>query len=441
MRPTVTPIADSLLSRYLRWKFSRQMQLRSFRGSLPYPHPLRDYLLYIHVPFCESLCPFCSFHRIKLDRSMAKRYFSALYREIRLYHDLGFNFSDVYVGGGTPTVLPEQLAATLDLVRKLFQIKQVSVETNPNHLQPAILDMLEKSGVNRLSVGVQSLDDELLREMERYRSYGSSRQILQGLARTQGRFDTFNVDMMFNFPHQSLDSLKRDVGLLKALGIDQISYYPLMPASTTQRAMAKRIGLVEFSRERTMYRLIQELLLPEYQAGSAWCFSRHPGGIIDEYIIDHGEYVGVGSGSFSYLDGTIYANSFSINQYLRLIDKGATGITGSRRLSLREQAQYDFLIRLFGLTLRKTDMRHRYGRAFPRLIRRERLLFKLLGALNETTDSFRLKREGYYYWVLMMREFFIGVNNFRAQMRSRAAREQPVCVTSPVKLLGREQPQ
>jgi coproporphyrinogen III oxidase-like Fe-S oxidoreductase len=362
-----------------------------------------------------------------MNTEQAQRYFSALRKEIHLYHAAGYEFGDVYVGGGTPTVLPEELAETLALVQRLFGVSQVSVETNPNHLRQPVLDILRDAGVNRLSVGVQSFNDSLLKEMERFQPYGSSEKILEGLQLAQGQFDTFNVDMIFNFPHQTMDSLGQDIEYLKNLQVDQISYYPLMPATTTERAMSRHIGRVEFKHERQMYYTILDSLLPDYQPGSAWCFSRHPA-TIDEYIIDHDEYLGIGSGSLSYLDGNIYSSSFSITRYLDMVESGRSALTACRPLSVHEQAQYDFLVKLFGLRMNKAAMQQKYGPDFARLIRKELLLFKMLGALQEDAVEYRLSRNGMYYWVLMMREFFIGVNNFRAQMRARISEERQALV-------------
>jgi coproporphyrinogen III oxidase-like Fe-S oxidoreductase len=355
---------------------------------------------------------------VKLQHKQAQRYFEAVRREIHFYHAAGFEFSDLYVGGGTPTVLPEQLADTIDLVRGLFHISQISVETNPNHLQQKILDSLHEAGVNRLSVGVQSLDDSLLREMERYQAYGSTAEILQRLKLTQGQFDTFNVDMIFNFPHQTSDSLLAGIERLKELEIDQISVYPLMPAISTQRAMAKQIGMVDFKREFRMYQQIREALKPQYHPDTAWSFSWHPIAAIDEYIVDHDEFVGVGSGSFSYLDGVIYSNSFSINRYIEMTKEGRSGVMASRQLTVSEQVKYLLLMKLFGLSMKKAQARQIFGSAYQRLIRKELALFMWLGVIEETQDEYRLSRDGMYYWVVMMREFCIGVNNLRVQMGS-----------------------
>ena len=177
-----------------------------------------------------------------------------------------------------------------------------------------------------------------------------------------------------------------------------------------------------------MYALIQKTLMPVYQPGSAWCFSRKKAAI-DEYIVDHDEYVGIGSGAFSYLNGVSYSSTFSINRYLKLVGSGLPAITGYRTLNRREQARYDFLIKLFGLRMEKADMQKKYGNEYQRLIWKELLAFKALGSITETDDTYLLTREGMYYWVLMMREFFMGVNNFRSQMRAQIKEEREQMVT------------
>ena len=187
-------VIERLIGGLMRAAATRHMRLEpGAHVQIPAP-PDRPLLLYIHVPFCEVLCPFCSFHRIRFDRERAERHFDALRREIALYHERGFRFDSVYVGGDTPTVLPAQLTDTLSYIRSLYPIGRVSVETNPDHLTPDVLDRLADAGVDRLSVGVQSFDDDLLRAMQRYETYGSGKQIMSGLARAHGRVNTLKQD-------------------------------------------------------------------------------------------------------------------------------------------------------------------------------------------------------------------------------------------------------
>jgi menaquinone C8-methyltransferase len=378
--------------------------------------------LYVHVPFCEVLCPFCSFHRVRYDASKTGRYFEALRREIRMYHAAGFRFSDVYVGGGTPTVNAQELIATLAEVRRGSDVGTISIETNPNHLDPDDLRQYRDAGVTRLSVGVQSFDDGLLAGMERLEKYGSGALIRERLAAVQGVFPTLNVDMIFNLPGQTLAMLDHDLDVLQSLQADQVSFYPLMTAPTARHKMEKTMGHSDPSLRHPMYQRILERLLGAYHPASAWCFSRNQG-MFDEYIIDQGDYVGVGSGAFSYVGGAYYSTTFSLNHYCRRIEGGQTGLTQRRPVGLREQMRYDYLVRLFGGQLRRDYIERRYGRRFWLLLAPELLAMRALGATRHERDAIRLTHRGMYCWVLMMAEFFNSVNSVREQMREHIRAE------------------
>ena len=142
-------IAERLLTRRLRSLRAQQLALEPHRlGNLPAPTRDGGYLLYAHVPFCELLCPYCSCNRFPFQEEMAR---ASLRDEQRTVADLGYRFTDMYVGGGTPTVLVDALASTIDLARELFDIDEVSTETNPNHLTEAVLGPLD-GRVQRMSV-------------------------------------------------------------------------------------------------------------------------------------------------------------------------------------------------------------------------------------------------------------------------------------------------
>jgi menaquinone C8-methyltransferase len=370
-------------------------------------------LLYIHVPFCEELCPYCSFHRVVFQEGLARAYFDALRKEIIMYKELGYSFNAVYVGGGTPTILIEELAETLALAGKSFPIREISVETNPNHLTDSNISILKSAGVNRLSVGVQSFDDGLLKAAERYHKYGSGEEIARKLKSTQGHFDTLNVDMIFNFPSQTMAMLEKDLSVLLDLGVDQITYYPLMPSSYAMEAMRKKLGgSVDFKREKKFYMKITGMLEQQYCPSTAWCFSKGAS-MIDEYVVHFAEYAGIGSGSIGYLQGTVYANTFDIGEYIERVNKGAFPFVGRKESSLSERLRYEFLIRLFGLRLDLTQLKNRFGTNASRWLWSEILFFRMTGGLKKEGQMLTLTRIGRYYWVIMMREFFIGVNNFR----------------------------
>lgn len=415
-------IVDRALLTTYRWHARHAMRIGEVdQVELPAP-PRGAASLYVHVPFCRVLCPFCTFHRVPFREQKSRRYFAALRDELRLYHRAGFTFTSLYVGGGTPTCALGDLVETVGLARELFGVREISVETNPMDLRPDVIEQLAAVGVRRLSVGVQSFDDRLLRAMERYDKYGSSAEIIERLDAAAGAFPTLNVDLMYNLPHQDEASLEHDLDVLLGLRANQVSFYPLMTAHTAEAMIRATMGATGPNRVRQHYERYLARLRPTFEPQSCWCFSRSRTAI-DEYVVDADHYVGVGSGAFSYLDGTLYATTFSLNEYVDRVGRGLTGITGRRVYSTSDQIKNAFLTGLFGLELGKARVAARWGDRFEAELWWAIDAMKAVGALTETDEAWQLTDRGMYYWVLMMSEFFESVNRFREAMRGRIRAE------------------
>ncbi|MBO4351895.1 MAG: radical SAM protein, partial [Eggerthellaceae bacterium] len=277
---------------------------------VPGPKPGQKYMLYVHVPFCQKLCPYCSFNRFPFSEARAVPYFDALRREMRMLAELGYDFDSVYVGGGTPTIMIDELCATIDLARELFSVREVSSETNPNHLIPEYLEKLE-GRVQRLSVGVQSFDDGLLKQMDRYDKYGCADEIVERIKLATPYFTSMNADMIFNFPAQTEDMLIHDIERIVESGATQTTFYPLMASPSVERSLARTVGKVDYDREQRFYEIIDELLTggdqPLFSHSSCWTYNRFDydagvgagapasnpsagSGMIDEYVVQYEEY-------------------------------------------------------------------------------------------------------------------------------------------------------
>ena len=142
--------------------------------------------------------------------------------------------------------------------------------------------------------------------------------------------------------------------------------------------------------------------------------------MIDEYIVEYDEYAGLGSGSIGYLNGICYANTFSIPEYIVQVNRDIMPVMAFRTFSLRDQMRYDFLMKLFGMKLNVPALQEKYGGVFYRMLWRDILAFSLTGGLRYRDPDFYLEKRGCYMWVIMMREFFIAVNNFRDFCRAQA---------------------
>ena len=386
--------------------------------ALPGPQTGHGYVLYAHVPFCERLCTYCSFNRFLYKEEWAREYFSHLRAEMHLVANLGYDFASLYIGGGTPTILLDELVKTIDLAKELFPgIREVSAETSPNHLGAEMVEILD-GRVQRLSCGVQSFDDRLLRQMDRYGKYGTGEEVFERLAAMAGQFPSFNVDMIFNFPSQTEDILMRDIELVKATGANQTTFYPLMASPLRRRELAETVGTIDFDREARYYRFINEALAPEFEAASAWTFSRDKNAMIDEYIVDYPEYVGVGSGALSFLNGTIYGNTFSLGEYGARVDAGRMAVVkrGDR-----------FVTDLFGLRLDKARFRRDFGLPVEIGLGAEIAFMTLVGGIaTNTHDEITLTEHGRYLLLVMMRETLATSNDARDKARAELPLEERI---------------
>jgi coproporphyrinogen III oxidase-like Fe-S oxidoreductase len=413
-------LINQIVTKIAKREFARSIKFEEgSKPELPSCSDEKKRLLYIHIPFCEELCPYCSFHRITFEEPLTRKYFLALRREIKIYHEQGYKFEGIYVGGGTPTVLIDELAQTLDLAQELFPIKDISVETNPNHLILENIELLRKSKVKRLSVGVQTFNDDILKKIGRYEKYGSGEVIAERLKNIQGFFHTLNADMIFNFPGQTDQMLEEDLAILLNLNMEQVTFYPLMISSLTQEIMEKTMGGVDFSGEEKLYKLIVRRMEKFYDFSSAWCFSRKES-LIDEYVVDFEEYAGLGSGAIGYLHGTCYTNTFDIEGYITSLENGKLPLQASRTFDLHDQMSYDFLMKLFSTKLDIAALQKKYDGKFLKTMWKEIAAFEIARAFRYFPPYLHLTPRGRYLWVIMMREFFIAVNNFRAYCRKQA---------------------
>ncbi|MFC1993604.1 hypothetical protein ACFLV3_07380 [Chloroflexota bacterium] len=198
----------------------------------------------------------------------------------------------------------------------------------------------------------------------------------------------------------------------KSLGIDQATFYPLMPSPRRKDALERRFERVDNSQEKRYYDVImRELYAKGYKASTAWCFSRGEK-MIDEYIVDFADYIGIGSGSVSLAEGNFYVNSFSLDRYQDMVENNKLPIVLWRRLSETEYLRYYMLTKLFGMKLDTRRFRQSFDTDINKKLRVELIFLKLFG-LVEDGEVIRVTRRGMHPVSVMMREFFAALNNLR----------------------------
>ena len=343
----------------------------------------------------------------------------SLRKEMDYVKALGYDFSSMYVGGGTTTIIEEELIKTIEHARKLFPgIKEVSCETDPAQIATPTFRNL-KGLVDRMSIGVQSFNDDILKMTERYDKFGSGALIYERLQQALELFPTTNVDMIFGFRGQSLDVLQHDMDLIAQLNPRQVTTYPLMVTSQTRKSVKQTIA-AEGIELADQYAVIMNTLGSHYRQLTSWTFGRTNDEGFDEYVVDHDEYLGVGSGAFSFLGNNLYVNTFSLHRYGERIKEGKTGVERRRSFDKHAVLQYRLMLGIFSGRLSRKYFREVHGVNLDRTLIKEMLGLRLAGAIKDdpnTPDNIIITDTGKFLGLVMMKAFYSGMDNVRAELR------------------------
>lgn len=296
--------------------------------------------LYIHVPFCKTKCPYCDFYSVT-DLTLAEDWLSALIKEMEFYKDDFDTFDTIYVGGGTPTVLSNKVLIFLfQELRKQFSFTdntEITVEANPDDITQEKLSLLKSLGVNRLSIGVQSFNDEELALLKRRHSLKGTKDALHCVI--EAGFSNFGIDLIYGLPGQTLETWT--ASLQKALTFQptHLSCYQLTIEKATPFGKMLEQGSFQSCTEKqgadfflTTSRFLEENGFIHYEISN---FSRG-----NEFRSRHNckywhhiPYLGLGPGAHSFLNGKRWWNHKSVKKYCADLQKGLPPVEESETLT------------------------------------------------------------------------------------------------------------
>lgn len=310
------------------------------------PRPL--YSLYLHIPFCVKKCRYCDFLSGPQDEETRERYTRALINEIKMQTicPAGSPVDTVFFGGGTPSVLSgSQIDRIMEALHSFFSIQkdaEISMETNPGTADDEKLRVLKTAGINRLSLGVQSMHDRELALLGRIHTAGQARQTFEN-ARKAG-FDNINIDLMSALPGQSLESWADTLEQAVRWAPEHISAYSLIIEEGTPFAAMYENGslpaLPDEDTDRKMYYYTGAFLsehgyqryeISNYALPGREC--RHNSG----YWTGH-PYLGLGIGAASYVNGTRFSNCTDLREYLEVLGSQKDRVDATEQTDKPEQA-------------------------------------------------------------------------------------------------------
>ena len=308
--------------------------------------------LYIHIPFCRQKCFYCDFPSFAGRERYEADYTDALCRELAvqgvLYREKWGSPRTIYMGGGTPSLLPiGLLAKILQAIADVFgdaADREFTVECNPGTVDAAKLRALRAGGVNRLSFGVQTFDDTLLKKIGRIHTGAQAREAM-ALARTAG-FQNVSMDLIYGLPGESLAELERDLEAMVALEPEHISIYGLQLEEGTAFAKMQEMGRLMLPDDDTVERMYDTMtaFLPAHGYARYEISNFAKPGFESRHNLSYWQdvpYLGVGAAAHSYLEGQRYENVREIPAYIEGIRTGK-GVRRQEETMTREIAMEEF---------------------------------------------------------------------------------------------------
>lgn len=284
--------------------------------------------LYIHIPFCQTKCPYCDFNTYSGIEHLIPNYVNALNEEINNWSKILQNttIKTIFFGGGTPSYLQTQyISSTLETIRSRFNVKsnaEVTMECNPNDITEEKLKQLPELGINRLSIGVQSLNDSLLEVLGRRHS-GLEAINSYNTARRAG-FSNISLDLMYGLPRQTIHHWEETLNEILALSCDHLSVYCLTLEAGTPMERKVAIGQIpepDQDLAADMYIMTEQILSKSgynHYEISNWALAGMES--LHNLTYWHNEpYLGVGPGAHSYLGKWRFNNIKSPKEYIRLL--------------------------------------------------------------------------------------------------------------------------
>lgn len=376
------------------------------RRSLELP-PVSSADLYIHVPFCRSLCPYCPYNRELYDAALVPPYVEAMHAEIERYFSLlgAIEVDSVYIGGGTPTTILDELGPILEHIAKRFRHKgKIAVETTPDDLNSQNLCKLRALGVNLLSIGVQSFDDYYLKLIGRRYQASILRPVISSVLSTG--FDSVNLDLMFALPGQTTGEAIADLDTALDLGAEQVTLYPLFTfpyAAVGKHLQLQQVAFPELGNRRQMYKAIHnDAIAHGLNRVSVWGFRKHDVERFSSVTRNH--YIGIGAGAGTHLPGLFYFNTFSVTEYIRSCAENDLPVALQMSMSSAMERYFWLYWRLYETCIPKDR--------FAQLFAADRRLKSLLGLalrlhlLTDSDNGYVLTERG-SFWIHLLQNYYI----------------------------------
>lgn len=349
--------------------------------------------LYVHIPFCRSICNFCPYCKTVYAEETCSRYVDALLQEI---HRTGQmltarkRVTSLYFGGGTPALAADRMKEIIEVIGQYYIITEgIGVELHPDNVTPPLLETLRNAGVTKISIGIQSFQ-------EKFRSI-LGRKMVEPSVLSAGLktvpFETISMDFIFALPGQTFEDLKNDIDTAFQYGANHIAIYPFIDFTFTSSTVWP---LPKKEKRVLLDRITAYCLDRGYVRTSVWTFSSQKQAVYSSMTRDN--FLGFGCSAATLLKDQFKINTFSVEAYISRILAGQLPTSLTLRFTLRQRMVYYLFWTAYSTQVDRADFEKFFGVSLEKMYGLELAAARLLGFVTRQGNVYRMTAKGAFYY-------------------------------------------
>ena len=386
----------SILTNLTRMWLTRSFKPFTFKNEydkkLPY-EDLDNLGLYVHIPFCKSICNFCPYCKVRYEKDLCDSYINSLVKEIDMVggqYEGKKTTTSLYFGGGTPALAVDRLKEIIDAINRHFVITEgIGLELHPDNVNKETLTKLKEAGITKISIGIQSFQDKYQSILGR--KSVNPEELKKALAEVN--FETVSMDFIFALPTQTFEDLKRDVDKAFEIGANHIAIYPFIDFTFTS---SKVKPLPKKQKHKLLDDITNYLLDKGYHRDSIWTFSLNKNAKYSSMTRDN--FLGFGCSATTLLKDQFKINTFSVEEYSKRIASNDLATSLTIRFTLRQRMVYYLFWTAYSMKVDSKSFEVFFNKKLKRMYGFELFLAKLFGYIKEKDGVYEMTLKGAFYY-------------------------------------------
>ena len=349
--------------------------------------------LYVHIPFCKSICDFCPYCKVRYSADLCDKYIDALIKEIHIVGGQNTEkktVTSLYFGGGTPALAATRIKEIVDALNEHFIITDgIGLELHPDNVNVETLQILKDAGVTKISIGIQSFCDKYQKILGRKKINTSAMK--SALAAVP--FETVSMDFIFALPEQTYNDLKSDIDMAFSLGANHIAIYPFIDFTFTKSPV---VAMPKKEKRQLLDAITQYCLSKGYLRDSIWTFSSKPNAKYSSMTRDN--FLGFGCSATSLFKEQFKINTFNVESYCERIASNDLATSLTIRFTKRQRMIYWLFWTAYSTKVNTKDFEKFFGVPLKKMYGFELWLSKRLGFVKEYDGIYEMTLKGAFYY-------------------------------------------